>query len=164
MANAGNTSVRGSPQSNIQEGRCSADRSAISERVAQRNSSQFNSLDFYSRGSGPGGRWFKSTRPDQSFCNQQLVEVGPLGKRPGDRSFKPNRTNQSNSSPFRLVLHRDWHQLQSQKLSSCPSSSHSIYNPPSTTRSMRSERVQNDLDATAGQRFQNAEDPGCEPT
>src|SRR5215472_18579405 len=42
----------------------SANRSAISERVAQGNSSQFNSLDFYSCGSGPGGRWFKSTRPD----------------------------------------------------------------------------------------------------
>ena len=43
----------------------SANRSAINERVSQGNSSQFNSLDFCSRGSGPGGRWFKSTRPDQ---------------------------------------------------------------------------------------------------
>src|SRR6516162_7069469 len=34
-------------------------------------------------------------------------------------------------------------------------SSHSTYNPPSTTRSMRSERVQNDLGATAGLRYRN---------
>src|SRR6516162_5156656 len=34
-------------------------------------------------------------------------------------------------------------------------SSYSTYNPPSTTRSMRSERVQNDLGATAGLRYRN---------
>src|SRR5215469_722707 len=34
-------------------------------------------------------------------------------------------------------------------------SSHSTYNPPSTTRSMRSERVQNDLGATAGLCYRN---------
>ena len=52
---------------------CSASCSAISEWVAQGNSSQFNSLDFYSCGSGPGGRWFKSTRPDQFSMVQQLT-------------------------------------------------------------------------------------------
>ena len=51
----------------------SANRSAINERVSQGNSSQFNSLDFYSCGSGPGGRWFKSTRPDQSFWVQPVL-------------------------------------------------------------------------------------------
>src|SRR6516165_2871410 len=34
--------------------------------------------------------------------------------------------------------------------------SHSTYNPPSTTGSMRSERVQNHLGATAGLRYRNA--------
>jgi hypothetical protein len=41
-----------------------ANGSAVNERVAQGNSSQFNSLDFVSCGSGPGGRRFKSFRPD----------------------------------------------------------------------------------------------------
>src|SRR6516162_4560511 len=36
------------------------------------------------------------------------------------------------------------------------SCSHSTYIPPSTTRSMRSERVENDLGATAGLRYRNA--------
>src|SRR6516165_1656325 len=36
-------------------------------------------------------------------------------------------------------------------------SSYSPYNPPSTTRSMRSERVQNDLGATAGLRYRNGQ-------
>src|SRR5215471_855607 len=35
---------------------------------------QFNGFDLVQTGSGPGERWFKSTRPDQSFCNQQLME------------------------------------------------------------------------------------------
>jgi hypothetical protein len=50
----------------------SANRSALSERVAQGDLSQFNGLDFYCRGSGPGGRRFKSFRPDRSF--QLLTE------------------------------------------------------------------------------------------
>src|SRR6516165_8008024 len=36
-------------------------------------------------------------------------------------------------------------------------SSYSPYNPPSTTRSMRSERVQNDWGATAGLRYRNGQ-------
>jgi hypothetical protein len=45
-----------------------ANGSAVNERVAQGNSSQFNSLDFVPCGSGPGGRRFKSFRPDHLHC------------------------------------------------------------------------------------------------
>ena len=45
----------------------SANRSALSERAAQGNPSQFNSLDFVLPWFGTGGRWFKSTRPDHTL-------------------------------------------------------------------------------------------------
>src|SRR5215469_1012953 len=50
-----------------------------------------------------------------------------------------------------------WHNLRFPRFVSnrFRRSSHSTYNPPSTTRSMRSERVQNDLGATAGLRYRN---------
>ena len=50
-----------------------------------------------------------------------------------------------------------WHNLRFPRCSSnrFRSSSDSTYNPPFTTRSMRSERVQNDLGATAGLRYRN---------
>src|SRR5215469_15105874 len=50
-----------------------------------------------------------------------------------------------------------WHNLRFPRFVSnrFRRSSHSAYNPPSTTRSMRSERVQNDLGATAGLRYRN---------
>ena len=34
---------------------------------------QFNGFGLVQAGSGPGGRWFKSTRPDQLFLNQQFT-------------------------------------------------------------------------------------------
>jgi hypothetical protein len=34
---------------------------------------QFNGFCLVQTGSGPGGRWFKSTRPDQLFYKQQLT-------------------------------------------------------------------------------------------
>jgi hypothetical protein len=43
---------------NGRQARRSADRSAISERVAQGKSNQFNGLDFLLPGSGPKGRDF----------------------------------------------------------------------------------------------------------
>ena len=62
-----------------------ANRSAINERAAQENLSQFNSLDFYCHGSGPGGRWFKSIRPDhicvcgpRSRSVQRLAGIPPF--------------------------------------------------------------------------------------
>ena len=51
-------------------------RSAISERVAQGNARQFNSLDFYSCGSGPGGQEDGGSNPlapTNSIGNQQLA-------------------------------------------------------------------------------------------
>ena len=34
---------------------------------------QFNGFGLVQTGSGPGGRWFKSTRPDHLFYNQQFT-------------------------------------------------------------------------------------------
>ena len=49
---------------------------------------QSHDLVNLSYGSGPGGRWFKSTRPDQFFCDQQLMDVRPPGVRPGGQRVR----------------------------------------------------------------------------
>src|SRR5215472_13816304 len=62
--------------------------------------------------------------------------------------------------PPRMVKELEWIEMAQLAVSSIhfkslSVNSHSTYNPPSTTRSMRSERVQNDLGATAGLRYRN---------
>src|SRR6516165_9534413 len=64
------------------------------------------------------------------------------------------------ASRSRMVKKLEWIEMAQLAVSSIlfkslSLSSHSTYNPPSTTRSMRSERVQNDLGATAGLRYRN---------
>src|SRR5215469_8841679 len=42
---------------------------------------QFNEFGLVQTGSGPGGRWFKSTRPDRSHSVQQLIAYEKVNER-----------------------------------------------------------------------------------
>jgi hypothetical protein len=48
----------------------------VNLRAARKPISDARTTTYFilSTGSGPGGRWFKSTRPDQLFCNQQFKD------------------------------------------------------------------------------------------
>jgi hypothetical protein len=46
---------------------CIANRSAIKREGRHRELKLIQQLRFFESGSGPGGRWFKSTRPDHFF-------------------------------------------------------------------------------------------------
>jgi hypothetical protein len=69
-----------------------------------------------STGSGPGGRWFKSNRPDQLFCNQRLTQIRIVEERlvggqevDGSNPFAPTILPMSRvaHSPSHIDLHRN---------------------------------------------------------
>jgi hypothetical protein len=79
--NSSSDILRGSNSYRRKEDRCIANRSALNERDAQGNFSQFNGLDFDFHGSGPGGPvvQFHSPRPARvSGCHKYAKpKTGP---------------------------------------------------------------------------------------
>ena len=91
-----------------------------------------------------GSNPFSSTRNHECLCGF----LNGQEKRDARRSHSDPSWSK-NSNGLR------WHNLRFPRFSSNRFAKAPIaYNPPSTTRSMRSERVQNDLGATAGLRYQ----------